>query len=209
VEVTAFLEKLGDQRQIGRQRTVLIWGLTLCVSLLAFGQTKDRLSGQAREGKNAKADSTTQSALSPAPLSDSSAHDVALHAVSTGDADQHDETPPEWMRALNGPDHKDSNSGDNSRDPFHISELINNHNHEIKAIYRQFLKRWPDLEGKLTVRIHLAPCGTVTKVKVVESTINQRPFEKAVLDAIRRWQDFGAHNSKTEKIYRQQYIFGE
>jgi len=41
---------------------------------------------------------------------------------------------PIWMQALNEPAKQDSNHVGDGRDPLRISELINAHNKEIKAI---------------------------------------------------------------------------
>ncbi|NLP11972.1 TonB family protein [bacterium] len=102
-----------------------------------------------------------------------------------------------------------TNLSSDVRDPFYISERINAHNAEIKALYRKFLKQWPDLEGKLTVRIHLHPSGRVVQVEPFESTLQNSEFEDAVLQAIKTWCDFGASTKDKIMIYRQQYLFGE
>jgi TonB family protein len=120
------------------------------------------------------------------------------------------ENTPDWLRSLNDNGVKtDSSRYLSDRDPFRISQIVNEHNNEIQAIYQKYLKRWPELEGKLTVRIFISPSGAVDKVDLAESTIAHGSFENAVLNAINTWRDFGPCPNENTKIFRQQYIFGD
>ena len=57
----------------------------------------------------------------------------------------------------------------------------------LRYLYNRALRRNPDLEGKLTVRITIAPDGRVEGCEVVESTLADPDLVKAILARIRRW----------------------
>ncbi len=57
----------------------------------------------------------------------------------------------------------------------------------LRYLYNRALRRNPDLEGKLTVRITIAPDGRVSGCEVVESTLADPDLVKAILARIRRW----------------------
>jgi TonB family protein len=135
---------------------------------------------------------------------------AALDGRSASPETAKTENTPDWLLSLNDNGFKaDSSCSLSGRDPFRISQIVNDHNTEIQAIYQKYLKRWPELEGRLTVRIFISPSGAVKKVDLAESTLVLRSFENAVLNAINNWQDFGACPNETTKIFRQQYIFGD
>jgi hypothetical protein len=120
------------------------------------------------------------------------------------------ENTPDWLLSLNDNGVKtDSGRYLSDRDPFRISQIVNEHNNEIQAIYQKYLKHWPDLEGKMTVRIFIAPSGAVDKVDLAESTLALKAFENAVVNTIYTWRDFGPCPNENTKIFRQQYIFGD
>lgn len=211
------MEKLGNRRRFRWQAALVFF---CCIPVgwceasakdIKAKQKKGREQSFARTLKSDKNDSTIQTAspLVHSSLADSLSKNLAMHSPHQSGKETEQTALPIWMQALNEPAKQDSNHVGDGRDPLRISELINAHNKEIKAIYQKFLKQWPNLEGKLSVRIHLHPCGTVAKVEVAESTLNQPRFESSILDAIRRWRDFGICRSKKIMIYRQQYLFGD
>ncbi|MBI5017635.1 MAG: TonB family protein [Deltaproteobacteria bacterium] len=57
----------------------------------------------------------------------------------------------------------------------------------IRYLYNKELRKNPDLEGKLTVSLTIAPTGAVAECRVVDSTLNAPELEKAVLERIRKW----------------------
>ncbi len=57
----------------------------------------------------------------------------------------------------------------------------------LRYLYNRALRRNPDLEGKLTVRITIAPDGRVEGCEVVESTLADPDLVRAILARIRRW----------------------
>jgi len=172
---------------------------------------KDCSSGNAKTQKQS-ADSTARSSFSPVQSSqtDSSFDHLTLYRAAAAAERVENAALPAWMQALNNPSAgAPADLPSDVRDPFYISERINAHNPEIKALYRKFLKQWPDLEGKLTVRIYIHPSGRVVQAEPFESTLQHSQFENAVLQTIKTWRDFGASTKDKIMIYRQQYLFGE
>jgi TonB family protein len=178
----------------------------------AAGQLRDAAnhSGQRSHAPRCgKSDSTIQTSarLVHSSLTDSLSTQAAVHPAIAVDAQKG--ALPAWMLALNAPAPAAIEKINENRDPFCVSERINAHNQEIKAIYQRFLKKWPELAGKLTVRIYLHPRGHVHDVEISESTVNQAAFAETILEAMRKWRDFGVNPENKITIYRQQYLFGD
>jgi TonB family protein len=57
----------------------------------------------------------------------------------------------------------------------------------IRYLYNRELRRNPDLEGKLTVRITVSPEGEVLDCEVVESTLDSPELVSAVLKRVKKW----------------------
>ncbi len=58
----------------------------------------------------------------------------------------------------------------------------------IRYLYNRELRRNPDLEGKLTVRITISPEGAVLACEIVASTLDAPRLEQAVLKRVRKWR---------------------
>lgn len=56
----------------------------------------------------------------------------------------------------------------------------------LTYIYNKYLKRDPDLRGKIVVEVAIAADGTVARVKTISSSVNNREFELEILNVIRR-----------------------
>lgn len=72
-----------------------------------------------------------------------------------------------------------------------IQAVVMKHNSAIQYCYERELKRNPNLKGKLVLRITITPQGSVSKVEVVSTTLNNRKVEQCIVSRIRRWSDFG------------------
>ena len=105
---------------------------------------------------------------------------------------------------------KSKSPSKNLRSPRWISQIINNHNNEVQECYQKMLKVDPSLKGKMVLRFFVTPKGSVSEVQIVTSTVNSSDFEKLVIENIASWRDFGECDQKLgEKIYVQEYVFGE
>ncbi|MFQ5750650.1 MAG: AgmX/PglI C-terminal domain-containing protein, partial [bacterium] len=102
-----------------------------------------------------------------------------------------------------------SRKGIVGRDQDDVQAIVVKHNSSIQYCYERELKRNPNLKGKLVIRFTITPRGTIKKVEIVSSTLNNRKVEQCVISRIRRWTDFGAiASSYGDTTIRQVYAFG-
>jgi TonB family protein len=69
-----------------------------------------------------------------------------------------------------------------------ISRIVTRESQRLKRVYEDWLKRDPQLAGRLKVKFSILPDGSVSNVVVVESTTNNADFDEAILRYIKRWQ---------------------
>jgi TonB family protein len=90
-----------------------------------------------------------------------------------------------------------------------IQAVLYKHVNAIRYCYERELKRNPNLKGKITVRITIAPNGHVTEVTIVSSTLNNERVERCILARIRLWKDFEPIDSADGDVtIRYSYAFG-
>jgi TonB family protein len=78
-----------------------------------------------------------------------------------------------------------------------IQTEINIKQRELEQIYENYLSRFPDVGGKLETRFTILASGVVTRVEIVESTINLKALELALVRAVSRWTFAPATNDVT------------
>ncbi|NLE02630.1 MAG: energy transducer TonB [Fibrobacter sp.] len=74
------------------------------------------------------------------------------------------------------------------RDPAAINEIVSSHRNSIKMSYEKFLKRNPELAGKISVIITITASGSVTDIVVTENTTGSPEFEQEIVRKIKMWQ---------------------
>ena len=79
-------------------------------------------------------------------------------------------------------------SSDAKRDDKAIGDVVNKNRIGIKMTYEKFLKRDPNLAGKITVRFTIAADGTVIKVLILENTTGSTEFEQELIRKIKMWR---------------------
>lgn len=79
----------------------------------------------------------------------------------------------------------------------HIQAEINIKQRELEEIYENYLTRFPDANGKLKLKFTIMSSGGVAAVEVVESTINVKVLEIALVRAVSRWTFAPAANDVT------------
>ena len=90
-----------------------------------------------------------------------------------------------------------------------ITEVMLSHIPAIRYCYERELKRSPNLKGKITVRIMVAPDGSVKNVEAVRSSLNNERVERCILARIRLWKDFEPiDSSEGDVTFRQVFSFG-
>ncbi len=78
-----------------------------------------------------------------------------------------------------------------------IQTEINVKQRELEQIYENYLNRFPDVAGKLEIKFTILASGVVTRVEIVESTINLKALELALVRAVSRWTFAPATNDVT------------
>jgi TonB family protein len=95
------------------------------------------------------------------------------------------------------------------RSPEAIYEVVYSHNPAIIYCYERELRKFPDLKGKISVRITISPDGSVKSADVVSSTLNNESVERCILARIRLWNDFEPIDpSEGDVTFVQPYLFG-
>jgi TonB family protein len=74
------------------------------------------------------------------------------------------------------------------RDNTAINEVVVRHKRSVRMSYEKFLKRNPDLQGKITIRFTIAASGRISAVEVLENTTNDASLERELIRKIRMWR---------------------
>ncbi len=75
---------------------------------------------------------------------------------------------------------------DASRDMKTLSQILQKYQPRLKKVYEDFLKRNPDLSGKMVVKFTIEADGSVSGVNVVSSDLNDRELERNLVRYIER-----------------------
>lgn len=79
-------------------------------------------------------------------------------------------------------------SSNTKRDNKAINKIVSSNKISIRMSYEKFLKRIPDLEGKITIRFTILSSGKVTSVQILENTTNNKDLEKDIIRKIKMWR---------------------
>ncbi len=91
----------------------------------------------------------------------------------------------------------------------HVTKVILSHNRAIQDCFKQALKKYPGLKGKVVIRFSVTPDGWVDRVEILNSTIEYESMLNCIINRMRRWNDFGESDSSLGTVsYRQTYVFG-
>ena len=69
-----------------------------------------------------------------------------------------------------------------------IGRVINSKRARLVYVFEKYLKKEPNLSGKLIIKFTILPNGSIVNVTVVSSTINNSDFQKTVCRYVRRWK---------------------
>jgi TonB family protein len=72
-----------------------------------------------------------------------------------------------------------------------INQVIRHQQSRLKRVFETWLKRDPQLSGRIKVKFTLLPSGSVTAASLVQSTMNNARFEETIVRYIRQW-DFSS-----------------
>lgn len=79
-------------------------------------------------------------------------------------------------------------SANAKRDNNAINKVVTKNKTSIRMSYDKYLKRIPNLTGKITIRFTIAASGKVTQVQILENTTNNRDFERDIIRKVKMWR---------------------
>jgi TonB family protein len=74
------------------------------------------------------------------------------------------------------------------RDITAINSVVASHKTSVRMSYERYLKKSPDLAGKITIRFTIDAAGNVTKIEVLENTTGNRELEEEILRKVKMWR---------------------
>jgi TonB family protein len=74
------------------------------------------------------------------------------------------------------------------RDTRAINDVVLSHKSSVKMSYEKFLKRDPNLAGKITIRFTITAAGTVSNVEVLENSTGNTDLEGEIIRKIQMWK---------------------
>lgn len=79
-------------------------------------------------------------------------------------------------------------SSNAKRDDRAISNVVSSHKTSIRMSYEKYLKRDPNLAGKVTVRFTISAAGTVITVLILENTTGNGQLERDIIRKVKMWR---------------------
>ena len=74
------------------------------------------------------------------------------------------------------------------RDITAINAIVASHKTSVRLSYERFLKKSPNLAGKITIRFTIDAAGNVTKMEVLENTTGNKELENEILRKVKMWK---------------------
>ncbi|MFP4521324.1 MAG: TonB family protein [Fibrobacterota bacterium] len=93
------------------------------------------------------------------------------------------------------PEFKGDVASTGNRSQSSITKTIREQQRRLRLVHNRWLKRFPDLSGKLTIRFTILPSGKVFDIVVLENTTNNKEFERDIVRRIKLWR-FGPIDDK-------------
>lgn len=94
-----------------------------------------------------------------------------------------------------------------SRSSEAIGAVVNQHTDAIESCYRKESRLNPNLKGSISIQFTILANGKVAKVRIVNSTLQNRKIESCIKRRVGRWR-FQAINPKEGDVtFRQKFIF--
>jgi TonB family protein len=79
-------------------------------------------------------------------------------------------------------------SSSTKRDNNAINAVVTSNKTSIRMSYEKYLKRIPELAGKITIRFTIAASGRVTAVQILENTTGNKELENDIMRKIKMWR---------------------
>lgn len=75
-----------------------------------------------------------------------------------------------------------------SRSAAEIMKVVRQRTPGLRQIYNKFLKKKPGFQGKVTLKLMIAPDGEISSISIVSSTTGYKEFDKEIKKAVSRWK---------------------
>jgi TonB family protein len=79
-------------------------------------------------------------------------------------------------------------SSNSKRDIMAINAVVASHKTSVRMSYERFLKKTPDLSGKITVRFTIDASGNVTRMEILENTTGNKELEDEISRKVKMWK---------------------
>jgi TonB family protein len=79
-------------------------------------------------------------------------------------------------------------SSNAKRDITAINAVVASHKVSVRMSYERFLKKIPDLAGKITIRFTIDAEGNVTRLEIMENTTGNKELEDEILHKVKMWK---------------------
>ena len=79
-------------------------------------------------------------------------------------------------------------SSNAKRDITAINAVVSSHKVSVRMSYERFLKKVPDLAGKITIRFTIDAEGNVTRLEIMENTTGNKELEDEILRKVKMWK---------------------
>ena len=74
------------------------------------------------------------------------------------------------------------------RDNSAVNKVVSSHKVSIRMTYEKYLKRIPDLSGKLTIRFTISASGKITNIQILENSTGSAELERDIKRKIKMWR---------------------
>ena len=82
----------------------------------------------------------------------------------------------------------DMGAGGGSRSAADIMKVVRQRTPGLRHIYNKFLKKKPGFQGKVTLKLTIAPGGEIISISIASSTTGYGEFDGEVKTAVSRWK---------------------
>ena len=157
-------------------------------------QSVDELRGAKRLSKNGSSARKTQRALITSKVgSGSQGISTAAMSRDTGSTRLAARTATTVKSTIAKPStkRKHNNSKTASRSMEEIQIVFDRNKSAIYSLYNRALRKDPTLQGKLVLRLTIAPSGKITKIELVSSELGDAALERKLVQRIKMF-NFGA-----------------
>lgn len=79
-------------------------------------------------------------------------------------------------------------SSNDKRDNSAVNKVVSSNKVSIRMSYEKYLKRVPDLSGKITVRFTISAAGRITSVQILENTTGNSELEREIKRKVKMWR---------------------